>query len=145
MVEPTQFELEGRRFEVKRLSPDDACLSLELIGKALGPAAIAVLGGEAPDYGKVLTALLSNASQISGLLKLFAPAAKFDRAGNGTMVELKPFVSDVFAGRVDLMVAFLAHCVRAEHSCFLGGPNVLAELLQQMTASASESPRAPTR
>lgn len=144
MVEPTQFEIEGRRFEVKRLGPDDACLGLELLGKALGPAAIAVLGGEAPDYGKVLTALLSNASHISTLLKLFTPVAKFDRAGNGTMVDLKPFTGEVFAGRVDLMVAFLAHCVKAEYSCFLGGPNVLGELLQQLSPTAFASPRAPT-
>jgi hypothetical protein len=144
MGAPTEFELEGRRFEVKRLSVDDACMSLEVLGKALGPAAVAVLGGEAPDYGKVLTALLSNASQLSVLLKLYLPVSKFDRAGNGVMVDLKPFSSEVFGGRVDLMVAFLAQAVRAEHACFLGGPNVLAELVQELVGTASASPTAPT-
>ena len=144
MAAPTEFELEGRQFEVKRLGVEDACMSLELLGKALGPAALAVMGEGALDHGKILTALLSNASQIAALLKLFLPYAKFDRAGNGVMVELKPFAGEVFGGRVDLMIAFLAHGVRAEHACFLGGPNALAALLPQLSASASESPTAPT-
>lgn len=144
MSSPTEFELEGRRFEVKRLNPDDACMSLEVLGKALGPAALAVFGGSDPDYAKVLTAFLANASQISTLLKIFAPVAKFDRAGNGVMVDLKPFVGEVFAGRIDLMIAFLAHAVRGEHSCFLGGPNVLEELFTQLGGSASASLTAPT-
>ncbi len=140
----TEFELDGRRFTVERLKVDDACLSLEVLGKALGPAAMAVLGGDVPDYGAILTALLANASHISTLLKIFAPRAKFDRAGNGTMVDLKPFLDEVFAGRVDLMVAFLAHSVKAEHGCFLGGPNVLGQLLESLVGSDFGSQKAPT-
>lgn len=139
----TEFEIEGRRFEVKRLGPDEACLSIELLGKALGPAALALFSGDQVDTGKLFTALLSNASQISVLLKLFLPVSKFDRGGNGVMIDLKPFVGEVFAGRVDLMVAFLVHAVRGEHTCFLGGPNALAELLTGL-ASSSVSRTAPT-
>ncbi len=141
---PTEFELEGKRFEVKRLGPDEACLSIELLGKAIGPAALALFSGEAVDYGKLFTALLSNASQISALLKLFLPVSKFDRGGNGIMIDLKPFVGEVFAGRVDLMVAFLVHAVRGEHTCFLGGPNVLTALLAQLVGNTSASRTAPT-
>ena len=144
MASTTDFEVEGLRFEVRPLSVDDACLSLELLGKALGPAAMEVLGGEAPDFGKILTALLSNASQVSGLLKIYAAVSKFDRAGNGVMVDLKPFVGEVFGRRLDLAVAFLAQAVRAEHAYFLGGPNALAALLPQLSATASSSPTAPT-
>lgn len=153
MAAETEFEIEGTRFVVKRLDPEAACLSLEIVTKALGPAALAVFaakdkaaedGADAADLAHIFTALLSNASQISALFKLFLPGAKFDWKGNGTLVELKPFVGDVFGGRVDKMIAFCAHAVKGEHSCFLGGPSVLGELLQQLTGSASPSPTAPT-
>lgn len=143
-MSPTEFELEGTRFELKRLSPEDACMGLQVLGQALGPAAVAVLGGEAPDYGAILQALLTQASKAYDLLKLFAPRAKFDRSNNGSMVDLKPFVGDVFGGRIDLMIAFLVHAVRAEYACFLSGDNALAPLLAQLGGSASASPTEPT-
>lgn len=157
----TEFEVEGTRFVVKRLDTDAACLSLEIVAKALGPAistvfsmdpeVLASIGSEGEDgkalgpiLSSVLGALLANASQISALFKLFLPGTKFDRAGNGILVELKPFVGDVFGGRVDKMIAFLAHAIRAEHACFLGGGNALSGLLRQLTANGSGSPTAPT-
>lgn len=152
MSSTAEFELEGRRFEVKRLSPDDACLGVEVLGKVLGPAAYEVLStmggpGEAgegtePNYAAILQALLANASQISVLLKLFAPRAKFDRSNNGTLVELKPFVEEVFGGRLDLMLAFLMHAARAEYACFLGGSGALASLAA-LAGTKSASPTAP--
>lgn len=152
MSASAEFELEGRRFEVKRLPTDDACLGLEVLGKLLGPAAFEVLsvrsgeGEEAPpiNYAAIFGALLGQASQIATLLKLFAPRARFDRAGNGTMVDLKPFLDEVFGGRVDLTIAFLTHAVRSEYACFLGGTNALAALLAQLGGTASPSPKAPT-
>jgi len=148
----TDFELEGRRFEVKRLTPDDACLGLELLGTALGPALSTVLLTKASgdgeeldiDFAALLQSLLTQASKISALVKLFAPRSKFDRGGNGVLVELKPFIGEVFEGRVDLMIAFLVHAVRAEYSSFLAGTNALAALLPKPAASASKSPPAPT-
>jgi hypothetical protein len=140
----TEFELEGKRFEVKRLSPDDACLGLEVLGRALGPAAAAVLGSGTPDYGAILQALVTQASQLSRLLALFAPRSKFDRSGSGTMIELKPFLDEVFGGRIDLLIAFLVHAVRAEYACFLGGSGALAQLMAELGANGSPSPSAPT-
>jgi hypothetical protein len=151
----TDFELEGRRFEVKRLTPDDACLGLELLGTALGPALSTLLLAKASgegaegedlkiDFAALLQSLLTQASKISALVKLFAPRSKFDRGGNGVLVELKPFIGEVFEGRIDLMIAFLVHAVRAEYSSFLAGNNALAALLPKPAASASKSPPAPT-
>ncbi len=144
---PTEFELEGKRFEVRRLSPDDACLGLEVLGKAIGPAAAQILGGraegEAPDFGAILQALLSNASQLSVLLKLFAPRTKFERGGHG-MVDLKSFTDELFAGRIDLLIAFLTHAVRAEYAFFFAGNSALVGLLAELGGSVSASPTAPT-
>ena len=141
---PTLFELEGMRFEVRRLTPDGACRGLEVLGKALGPAAAAVLGGGTPDYAAILQALVTQASQLSVLLDLFAPRAKFDRGANGILVDLQPFTDEVFGGRVDLIIAFLVHAVRAEYASFLSGKGALGQLLEQLVASASPSPPAPT-
>lgn len=160
----TEFELEGIRFEVKRLSLEDTCASLEILGKVLGPVALEVLSSKgepgAEDsgavvslrpamYASLITTFLSNASQIAVLTKLYAPYAKVNRQMNGTyvgalMVELKPFLNDVFAGRIDLMVAFLVVVARAEHGCFLGGTNVLEQLMGLLGASTSKSPTGPT-
>jgi hypothetical protein len=139
----TEFELEGRRFEVRRLSTDDACLGLEVLGRALGPAAAAVIGSGDPDYGLILQSLLTQASQLSKLLALFAPRTKFDRGNNGALVDLKPFLDEVFGGRIDLIIAFLVHAVRAEYACFLAGKGALADLVAQLGVSPSPSPTAP--
>lgn len=162
MTASIQFEVEGQRFEVQRLAPDVACLSIEIIGKALGPALLAVFdipeavvaalgteeGMKSPEVVRflapILATLISNASQVAQLFKLFLPGAKFDRARNGTFVELKAFQDEVFGGRTDKVLAFVVQCVKAEHSCFLGGPNVLGDLFTQLIGSASASPTAPT-
>ncbi len=144
MSSPTEFELEGRRFELKRLSPDDACQGLEVLGRALGPAAATVLAGGPPDYAAILQALVTQAGQLSVLLKLFAPRAKFDRSSNGVMIDLKPFTGEVFEGRLDLLIAFLVHAVRAEYASFLSGTGALGQLLEQLGGSVSPSPTEPT-
>lgn len=161
MAQTIQFEIDGQRFEVKRLDPDAACESVELVGKALGPALLAVFdipkdvlnsllteGAQSPAVvqflAPILSALVSHASHVAALFKLWLPGAKFDRDRNGVFVDLKPFVDDVFAGRVDKLVAFVVQCMKAEHTCFLGGPNVLGTLFLQLLGTPSGSPTAPT-
>lgn len=150
----TEFELEGRRFEVQRLSPEDACMGIEVLGKALGPALSSLLLSKAEgddaaadvDWGALLQSLLTQASQVMVLLKLFAPVTKYDRNQNGILVDLKPFLKgrgEIFEGRVDLMIAFLVHAVRAEYASFLGGGNALEALIPRPPASASASPTEP--
>lgn len=149
----TEFELEGRRFEVQRLSPEDACMGIEVLGKALGPALSTLLLSKAEgdeeakvDWGALLHSLLSQASQVMVLVRLFAPVTKYDRNQNGSMVELKAFLKgrgELFEGRVDLMIAFLVHAVRGEYASFLAGNNALAALLPKAPVSASGSPTEP--
>lgn len=148
----SEFTIEGRRFEVRRLSPEDACLGVELLGKLLGPAAYELFCGEKVDL-ETLTSeqlmplilpLIKNASGMSGLLKLFLPVSKFDRSNNQVLVELKPFVDEVFGGRLDVLIAFLVNAVRAEYTVFLGGGGgTLIPLLEQ-AVGRSPSPKAPT-
>jgi len=151
----TAFDLEGRRFEVQALAPEDSCLGLEILGKALGPALASTLSGIEPgmsveeigaklDLSAIVPALVGQASQLSALLRLFLPRAKFDRAGNGNLVDLKLFTDEVFGGRIDLLIAFLVHAVRAEYTCFLGGSNALGPLLAGL-GNTSKSQAAPTR
>lgn len=149
----TEFELEGRRFEVQRLSPEDACMGIEVLGKALGPALSSLLLSKAEgdeeaevDWGTLLQSLLSQASQVMVLVKLFAPCTKYDRGQNGILVDIRPFLKgrgELFEGRVDLMIAFLVHAVRGEYSAFLAGNNALAALFPKAPESASGSPTEP--
>ncbi len=146
MSATSEFTIDGRRFELRHLSPEDACLGVEALGRAVGPAVIALFAGEKPSMDQVTAVifpLVSNASQLSTLLKLFTPVAKFDRGGNGILVELGPFVDEVFGGRFDVLIAFLVHAVRAEFAIFLGGGGALVPLLKQVVGK-SASPKAPT-
>jgi hypothetical protein len=147
----TEFELEGRTFTVESLGLDETFVGLEVFGRVAGPAISAYLLRDeskpeesAADLGKLLGALIQaallNASQIPKLLRLFVKDARFDRSRDGKMVKLEPFLDEVFGGRVELVVAFLAPCVRAEYGSFLDGDG-LASLLSQAGFS---SPSAPT-
>ena len=136
----TEFELDGRRFEVKSLGIDESCAGLELFGRVAGPAIAAALLDGQTNLGAVIQAALSNASQLAKLLRMFAKHARYDRLQDGNMVALTPFVDDVFAGRLELMLGFLAPCVKAEFGSFLAGDGLQA-LLTQMGLS---SPPAPT-
>jgi hypothetical protein len=150
----TEFEIEGRRFQVKALAPEDSCLGLEILGKLLGPAMLSALTGvtaemtaeeigERLNVGSLVASLVGQASQLAALLKLFAPVTQFDRANNGNWVDVKLFTGELFGGRMDVLVAFLVQAVRAEYTCFLGGSNALGPLLAAF-AKPSKSPTAPT-
>lgn len=144
MSATSEFRIEGRRFEVARLAPEDACTGFEVLGRAVGPAAVVLLIGDKPDVPALMQALVSNASKLSTLLGLFLPKSKFDRSNNGIFVDLKPFADEVFGGRLDVLIAFVVQAVRAEYATFLGGAPALAELLAQFGGSSSASPTAPT-
>lgn len=137
MPSSTAFDLEGRSFELRHLDIDEACAGLEILAKAIGPALSQAALDGAVSEASMVTALLGQASQVSVLLRKFAPVAKVSRKPDGSfeaggaMVELKPFLTDVFTGRVDLMIAFLAKAVEFEFGAFLGGAPALAGLLPQ--------------
>ena len=137
----TQFECDGVAFDVGRLNLNDSCKGLELLAKVMGPAIC-----EAPKGQQAATmALLGQAGQIPALLALFAPVAKFWRGpdgepssqGNGTLVDLKPFVEQAFATRLELACAFLAECVKNEFGPFIKSVSTgaLAQTLTQTPAA----------
>ena len=128
MAKTHEFEVEGIRFELSHLSVDDACHGLEVLSKTLGPA-IQKLADVAEDEARgreLVLALSAQASHAATLVKLFAPVCKVSRSNDGTyidgerLVALKPFINDCFAGRVDLLMAFLFEAVQFEYAAFLG-------------------------
>jgi hypothetical protein len=151
MSATSEFTVDGRRFELRHLSPEDACLGVETLGKTLGPAAVELFVGDGVDFKNLTPAqlarlaipLIKNATGLSALLKLFAPVAKFDRGGNGILVDLQPFTDEVFGGRLDVLLVFLVNAVRAEFAIFLGGGGALVPFLEQVVGK-SASPKAPT-
>ncbi len=134
----TQFECDGVTFDVGRLNLNDSCKGLELLAKVLGPA----ISQLQENPTSALTALLSQASQIPAMLALFAPVSKvwrnadgaFGAADAGLLVDLKPFVEQAFAGRLELACMFLAECVRLEYAAFLSSVSTgqLAQLLAKV-------------
>lgn len=135
----TRFECDGVAFDVGRLNLNESCRGLELLAKTVGPA----IGQLTTDPTSALTCLLSQASQIPALLALFAPVAKYWRAADGEpclesddakLVDIKPFLEQVFASRLDMACAFLAECVRLEYAPFLKSASngALAQLLAKI-------------
>jgi hypothetical protein len=112
-AQPVTFEVEGVQFELRRLNVDDTCAGLAMLtsGGGIGPG------------------------QFPALLKLFAPVAKVSRKPDGTfeaggaMVDLKPFVNDVFAGEHLRMAAFIGKAVQIEYGNFIANAGRLGELL----------------
>jgi hypothetical protein len=131
-----QFEIEGIRFELKHLSVDDSCAGLETLAKTLGPAIESFDGVKAK---ALIVKIAAQAGSLAVLLKLFAPAAKVSRNADGTfaggdlMLPLKTEANAVFAGRVDLLVAFLFEAIQFEYGAFLGA----------LVANAAEEPTNP--
>lgn len=134
----TQFECDGVAFDVGRLNLNESCRGLELLTRMLGPA----LGQIQENPQAAPLALLSQAGQIPPLLAMFAPVSKVSRNGageygahgDGTFVDLKPFVEQVFVGRLDLACMFLAECVKLEFGPFLSSAKdgALASLLAKI-------------
>ena len=98
----TTFDVEGIRFELRRLSVDDACVGVD------------ALSSEGGHYSKV-----------ARLLALFAPQCKVSRLPDGTfaiggaLVDMKSFTNDLFAGRLDLLAAFVERATEFEFGAFL--------------------------
>ncbi len=101
-----EFEVEGVRFELTSLTVDDACAGVDLLTSAEGMA------------------------KMCKLAKMFAGVAKVSRTPDGkfeiggAMVAMKPFLEDVFRGRLDLLLAFVEQAVKAEYGSFLARAGV---------------------
>lgn len=118
-----QFECDGVAFDVGRLNLNDSFKGVEMLAKIIGPAIADISKGEAA----VAAALLQQAGQFPALLAMFAPVAKVSRGpdglygsfGEGSFVDLKPFMNDVFTARLDLTCMFILHCVKNEFLPFI--------------------------
>lgn len=101
-----EFEVEGVRFELTPLPVDDACAGVDLLAGDGGMAKMAKL-----------------ARMFAGVCKVSRqPDGRFEIGG--AMVPMKPFVEDVFRGRLDLLMGFVEQAVRSEYGSFLAKAGV---------------------
>lgn len=111
-----QFEIDGCRFWFKRVSLEDGCKGLRLMAEIAGPA----LGKG--DFAQALTASID---KLPELVRMFAPYTEFQcedvaSTGAGRRVGLAKFTDDLFRGKLDLAVLFVANCAAIEYGDFLG-------------------------
>jgi uncharacterized membrane protein YgcG len=108
-----QFEIDGCKFWFKRVSLEDGCKGLRLVSEIVGPALSA---------GDMAQALTASIDKLPQLVTLFAKYTDFqaDHAAAGRKVALAKFTDDLFRGRLDLAVLFVANCAVIEYGDFLG-------------------------
>lgn len=116
----TEFEIDGRRFELETLSLDESFAQLANVRAVF----------EVTDLAKV-----------PALLRAFAKVTKVARAPDGSftsggpMIALEHFVKDVFTHHQGLAMKFLGKCVEHEYGAFL----------EEMAAKVAEpAPTKPT-
>lgn len=141
MAQATEhFQVGDVRFWFKRVSLEDGCLSLRLLGESMGMAA----GRTLPDY---VAALTRSIDRVPQLVALFAGYCEVEGPGIGAgrRVALKPFIQETFAGHIDRALLFIANCSAIEHADFLddrllGLGAGVADLVQRFPALAALIP-----
>lgn len=112
----TTFDVEGIRFEQRRLGVNAACEGADIF---TAPGEMA---------------------KMAKFLRLFAPVCKVSRCADGAfaiggnMVDLKTFANDVFEGRLEVLIAFVAKATEFEYGAFLA--------LARGAQAAAEAPTA---
>jgi hypothetical protein len=115
----TEFEIDGRRFEVEPLNLDESFAQLANVEAIF----------QRTDLAKV-----------PALLRAFAKVSKVSRSPDGSfvsggpMIALEHFVKDVFTGKQTLAMTYLSKCVEHEYGAFF------EEMAAKAAAAASTPP-----
>ncbi len=134
----TKFEAGGVTFQVGRLKVKDSLRGLKLVTTVFLPAFAEAINAPEGEIGNAAEKLIESVGQLPELLDLFLPVTQY--AGpTGKLVGLEAFVEDVFGGRPDLCVEFIARAVKVEYGGFLARKDV-AGLLGKLQAKFSSSP-----
>lgn len=133
-----EFEIDGIRFELKRLKYAEASRGLALLAEVLGPALNEFRTGAV--IAQLIPAVGRGIGRLPELVRLFTPVTRF-RHESGRMLDFsEAFAEDVFGdGRIDRAIEYVANCVHAEYSHFLlGGAAQLGERLAKLFPSQTE-------
>jgi hypothetical protein len=117
MSDVHEFEVSGKKFQLSPLKLEPQMEGLAVVSGALLPAFVAFGNGAQMKPSDVAEAL-NGLDKLPKLFKLFEASTKVD--WNGAMVPLKDFRDLVFSRRPDMILGYVAECVWAEYSAFLG-------------------------
>jgi hypothetical protein len=139
---PNEFSIDEVRFRVDRLKPKVSLAGLRLVGKVLLPAIAEARGAPDGQIGNAVSKVVEGLDCLPELLDLFVPRTQVPNPLNeATWISLAPVVDDVFTGRPDLLVQFLAKAVQHEYANFFsaGSPfaGMLAKVQQQAKAPSA--------
>jgi hypothetical protein len=127
----SEFEIEGVTFRVARLGVDESFAGLELVAQIAGPAFESFSAG---GTAAIVSALAGGLGKIPKLLRVFEASAQVEFLAAATgrkapFVPLNAVRDEVFGGKPELVILFVANCVANEYGNFLG------EGLPKVTAS----------
>jgi hypothetical protein len=142
MRETQEFEVDGLRFEFAEMPLEKTCKGAELVSELVAGAQ----GGTLQE--RVAGAAAKAISKLPALVDIFAPFCKVegDGVGAGRKVPLGTFKGEVFNGRLDRAILFVAHCAAVEYADFLadGLERVGAGLADLVSQYPSLTARLPT-
>lgn len=112
------FEIDGFAFELSPLELPEACRAARLLTELVG----APLAGGGLTAESAAAALASSFERLPPLVDLFAANCKVqgESVAGGREVPLKTFKSEVFKGKLDRAILFVANCAVVELGDFLG-------------------------
>jgi hypothetical protein len=105
------FTIDDREFDLVPLPVE---VSLDLLTQAIE------LAGSSLDMsgGANVAGLVKVIGAVPAAVRTFAKHSKVKISGN--MVDLAPFMGDVFGRKQTLLIAWLSHCIREEYADFFG-------------------------
>jgi hypothetical protein len=143
MREAIEFEVDGLTFEFSEMPLAKTCEGAELVSE-LYQAGFS--GTTVPE--RIAAGAQRAIGKLPAMMALFVPFCKVESEGlaQGKRVKLDKFQGDVFNGRIDRALLFVANCAAIEYGDFLseGLARVALGLAELVERYPSLTPQTPT-
>lgn len=117
MREAVEFEIDGLTFEFGEMPLPQTCAGAELVSELYLAGSA---GGETVPL-RIAAGAQRAIGKLPSLMAIFTPFCKVEGEGlaQGKRVKLKAFEGEVFNGRLDRALLFVANCAAVEYGDFL--------------------------
>lgn len=130
-----EFSIGEFTFKVDNLKVKTSLHVFKKLAKTILPAVAEAKMAGADKIGDALDRVVDNLDSIDDLFDAFVPVTQYTGPGRDNMTALKPLVEHVFGGRPEVMLEYVAMCVKGEFGNFLKESGLLAPMAAKMKAA----------